>query len=231
MFDRDTNKTHPPSAPGSDRILAQANRPIEFNIGEKQPLVSDCLDNENVDNFRNLQELASEFRVMRNTGDQQAMRDRLAKFFPNMTMEQSNIIACTLCTFFLNDYPWVSAVLLNDRAKFEIYCKCRLRISIGDPPNMLQTQKINKFWQLFQEVYVPVLENVRDSIPKSALPTWCFRGMTLADETDFSTFIVSLKSNHALRKVTSFTSNLECAIKFSSVEKKYPNLLSQQLSR
>ena len=85
------------------------------------------------------------FKVMRSTGDHKVMRDRISKFFPTLTLDQSDVIASNLCTFFLNDYPWVSAVLLNDYAIFQSYCKSRLRIPVSSSLKKVDARIVLRF--------------------------------------------------------------------------------------
>ena len=78
---------------------------------------------------------------------------------------------------------------------------------------------------------MPILEEVRNSIPISTFPRWCFRGITFSNASNLPSFILNLETGDALRKVSSFTTDLKCALKFSDIRAKKHNVLSLQLRR
>ena len=63
------------------------------------------IDGMRIMKFQRLLSVASKFRVMKNKGDHCVMHGKLRSVFPNLSNEQSKVVAVTLCSFFLQDYP------------------------------------------------------------------------------------------------------------------------------
>ena len=181
--------------------------------------------------FERLLSVASKFRVMRNKGDHCVMQGKLRSVFPDLSNEQSKIVAVTLCSFFLQDYPQITSVMLSDRDKFELYCKCRLKIPLTSPVSLDQKMLIQEFQFLMKSIYIPLLRSIRDYVPISPVTSWFFRGLTLPDKEAVETYIVKMEETNSLKSVKSFTRDITCALKFADPSSSIQNPLSIQLAR
>ena len=99
------------------------------------------------------------------------MQERVSKIFPTLRSAQSEVVAHALCTFFLHDYPWISAALMNNYAKFKLYCKCRLKIPISATPSVNALAFIEDLWAGLKTVLIPILEEVKNQLPDSISST------------------------------------------------------------
>ena len=69
------------------------------------PKVNDVLSSTTIDHFYELLPISKKFKILGPGQEEYAMEERLTKLFPQLRSDWLKVVAITLCSYFLSDYP------------------------------------------------------------------------------------------------------------------------------